>query len=313
MSPADTDTKKEAVVIGIPFSGGQGKAGCDDAPQMLEEQGLGNELQKLGWKVESKHLSFDEPGEDPTTNNMHRPKFVSQATQSIYNTVSEVSKSGKFPLNVGGDHSIAIGTIAGVLSAHPDACVLWIDAHADVNTPAASHSGNLHGCPVSFLLGIDGQDKTDNDLFSWVPRGILDFKRIAYVGLRDIDDFEKELIKSKGITAYTMHDIDRYGIAKVMEMALERVNPGLERPVHLSFDVDALDPFFAPSTGTPVRGGLTWREGCFICEAAAETGKLVGMDLVECNPHLGETPGHVNVTIQSGIALVKSALGQQLL
>lgn len=304
---------REVTLISAPFSGGQGKAGCDEAPKMLEEFGLSGELEKLGWKTQWDHLEFEVVTEDPVVNNMKRPKYVAQSCQKVYDAVFRASRAGKFPLTVGGDHSIAIGTVAGVLSAQPESCVLWVDAHADLNTPAATLSGNLHGCPVSFLLGIDEQDKGNNDMFSWVPRGILDPKRIAYIGLRDVDDFEKQTIRELGITAYSMHDIDRHGIAKVMSMALESVNPGLNRPIHLSFDVDALDPFFAPSTGTPVRGGLTWREGCFICEAVSETGKLVGMDLVECNPHLGEGEANVTTTLQSGIALVKSALGHSLL
>lgn len=309
----NTGISREVTLISAPFSGGQGKAGCDEAPKMLEEFGLSEELEKLGWKTQWDHLEFEEVSEDPVVNNMKRPRYVAQSCKTVYDAVNKASSAGQLPLTVGGDHSIAIGTVAGVLSAHSDACVLWIDAHADLNTPAATLSGNLHGCPVSFLFGIDEQDKSDNDMFSWVPRRILDPKQIAYIGLRDVDEFEKKTIKRLGIAAYSMHDIDRHGIATVMSMALEKVNPGLKRPIHLSFDVDALDPFFAPSTGTPVRGGLTWREGCFICEAVSETGKLVGMDLVECNPHLGGAEVNVTTTLQSGIALVKSALGHSLL
>ena len=312
-APAPIETKKDVVIIGAPFSGGQGKPGCDAAPKMLEESGLGDEVKKLGWTVEWNRLNFPEPENDPIVNNMKRPRFVSSATEKIYRAVASVAEDNKFPLTIGGDHSIAIGTLSGVVKAHPDACVIWIDAHADINSPRGSLSGNLHGCPVSFVLGQDEQNLSKEDLFSWVPRGCLDPKRIAYVGLRDADDFEKDVIKKYQIPAFSMHDVDRHGIAKVMDMAIQAVSPNLSRPIHLSFDVDALDPFFAPSTGTPVRGGLTWREGCYICEAIAETGKLIGMDLVECNPYLGENEGHVNTTLQSGIALVKSALGQSLL
>lgn len=305
---------KPLTILGASFSGGQGRQGVDDAPPLIEKAGLADECKKLGWSPEWNHLTFSEPKDDTVVNNMKRPRYVSSAAKKIYESVSQTLKDGRFPLTIGGDHSIAIGTVAGVLSAHPDAVVLWIDAHADINTPEATLSGNLHGCPLSFITGIDNQDKTDNDLFSWVPRGKLDWSRLAYIGLRDVDEFEKQLIREKGIAAYSMHDIDRHGIAKVMDMALERVNPGLKRPIHLSFDVDATDPMFcAPSTGTPVRGGLTWREACYVCEAVAETDKLVAMDLVEINPHIGEHDNHVAETVLCGIALVKSALGQLLL
>jgi arginase len=149
-------------------------------------------------------------------------------------------------------------------------------------------------------------------MFGWVPK-CLTPDRIAYIGLRDVDSFEKKYIRENNVAAFSMHHVDKYGIAKVLEMALERINPDGTRPIHLSFDVDALDPVFAPATGTPVRGGLTWREGCYLCEALAETGKLVAMDLVEVNPHLGETEAQKRETVSSGISLVKCALGDTLL
>lgn len=304
--------KKHLTIINAPFSGGQGKPGVDTAPLLLEEYGLVDEIHKLGWVTSRRYLEFEDTGSSDVQGKMKRPRFVSRAAHDVYESVSSALDDGTV-LTVGGDHSIAIGTVAGVLRKYPDACVLWIDAHADINSPAATTSGNLHGCPLSFLTGIDGLPTNEGEVFSWVPRGCLDFSRLAYVGLRDADEFEKQVIRDHKIAAYSMHDIDKYGVAEVMRRALEQVNPGNKRPILLSFDVDALDPFFAPSTGTPVRGGLTWREGCYICEAVAETGRLVAMDLVECNPSIGDDHPHVRETLQSGIALVKSALGQTLL
>lgn len=304
---------KELFIIGAPFAGGQGKHGVDEAPKLLLEEGLETEIQKLGWKTSVSHLEFEVVENDTPISNMKKPRYVSKAAEKVYDSVKAAAKKG-FVLTVGGDHSIGAGTVSGVLAAHPDAVVLWIDAHADINTPAATESGNIHGCPVSFPTGIDElPEDVEDGVFKWLPRKSLDFSRLAYIGLRDVDDFEKSVIRKYNIAAYSMHDVDKYGIARVVEMALRRVNPGNARPIHLSFDVDALDPFFAPSTGTPVRGGLTWREGCYICEAVAETGNLVAMDLVECNPHLGDHDEHIKSTLQSGIALVKSALGQTLL
>jgi arginase len=300
-------------IISAPFSGGQGRAGVDDGPQHLLNMGLLKHVSDLGWKAQfNGHLTFPVPTSDPNIGNMKRPRYVSESTQKVHAAVSKAAKNGHFPLTVGGDHSIAIGTVSGVLSAHPDAIVFWIDAHADLNTPAATASGNLHGCPVSFLLGIDEPPQPDEDVFGWVPH-CLDTSRLVYIGLRDVDPFEKRFIKENNILAYSMHHVDKYGIAKVVEMALDKVNPDRNKPIHLSFDVDAIDPIYAPSTGTPVRGGLTWREACYLCEALAETGTLVGMDLVECNPHLGADEEQVRDTIAAGISLVKCALGDTLL
>lgn len=175
-----------------------------------------------------------------------------------------------------------MGTISGVLDAHPEACVVWVDAHADINTPQTSTSGNIHGMPLSFLLGIAGEipkAESGPQPFSWI-KPVLRPDRLVYIGLRDVDDGEKKILREHNIRAFSMHEVDKYGIGRVVELALAHVNPDGNRPIHLSFDVDALDPSVAPSTGTPVRGGLTFREGHYICEAIAETGLLVGLDIM---------------------------------
>jgi arginase len=305
------DQNKVAEIISAPFSGGQGRGGVDDGPAALRGAGIKEQVEALGWDIHTNdNLEFVAPMSDPDVGNMKRPRYVSESTKKVYDAVKTAATSGRFPLTIGGDHSIAIGTVAGVQAAHPEACLIWIDAHADLNTPSSTESGNLHGCPVSFLLGI--ADQKESDMFGWVPK-CLTPDRIAYIGLRDVDSFEKKYIRENNVAAFSMHHVDKYGIAKVLEMALERINPDGTRPIHLSFDVDALDPVFAPATGTPVRGGLTWREGCYLCEALAETGKLVAMDLVEVNPHLGETEAQKRETVSSGISLVKCALGDTLL
>lgn len=203
--------------------------------------------------------------------------------------------------------------------AHPTACVIWIDAHADINTPSTTDSGNIHGMPVAFLLGIAGSVPE----FNWV-KPVLKANKLVYIGLRDVDAGEKRILKENGIKAFSMHEVDRYGIGKVVEMALDAVNPNRDLPIHLSFDVDALDPSVAPSTGTPVRGGLTFREGHYICEAIHETGLLVAFDLMvqsylpcdhhyliglqEVNPSLADEES-VKQTVAVGCSLVRSALG----
>jgi arginase len=200
-----------------------------------------------------------------------------------------------------------MGTIAGTCAVYNDLCVIWVDAHADINTPETTTSGNLHGCPVAFLLGIVGQVPN----YEWL-KPCLKPDRIVYIGLRDVDQGEKEILKKFGIKAFSMYHVDKYGIGKVVEMALDHVNPNRDRPIHLSFDVDALDPSVAPATGTPVRGGLSFREGHYICEAINETGCLVAMDLVEVNPLLGDS-NSLTQTVQVGCGLIRCALGETLL
>lgn len=212
-------------------------------------------------------------------------------------------------MTLGGDHSLAMGTIAGTKRKYPNAGVVWVDAHADINTPLTTESGNLHGCPVSFLLGLDG---CDVEPFNKWLKPCLKPEDIVYIGLRDIDDAEKKILKENNIKTFTMHHVDKHGIGKVMELALQYINPSRDRPLHLSFDVDALDPTVAPSTGTPVRGGLTFREGHYITEVVAETGCLVALDIMEVNPSLLD-PRSVEMTVAAGCSLTRASLGETLL
>jgi len=232
---------------------------------------------------------------------------VYTVTQVVSETVATHARNGQFVLTIGGDHSIAMGTISGTTAIYPDLCVVWVDAHADINTPDTTQSGNLHGCPLSFLLGLAG----DVESYDWL-KPCLDFKNLVYIGLRDVDEGEKRILKQHNIKAFSMYEVDKYGIGKVVDMALDHVNPNRDRPIHLSFDVDALDPSVAPSTGTPVRGGLTFREGHYICEALAETGLLVALDLMEVNPMLGDEQSLME-TVTVGCSIVRCCAGETLL
>lgn len=251
--------------------------------------------------------------DDPDFRGMKQPKFVSAVTQEVSNQVYNHAKDGKLVLTLGGDHSIAIGTISGTAKAirerlGREIAVIWVDAHADINTPETSDSGNIHGMPVAFLTGL-AEEKRE-DIFGWIKdEHKLSLKKLVYIGLRDIDRGEKKILKEHGIKAFSMHDIDRHGIGKIMDMALGWI--GSDTPIHLSFDVDALDPMWAPSTGTPVRGGLTLREGDFIAECVAETGSLIALDLVEVNPSLDEEGA--GDTVRAGCSIVRCALGDTLL
>ncbi|KAG9318640.1 hypothetical protein JVU11DRAFT_733 [Chiua virens] len=299
---------KTIAIVGCPFSGGQTKLGVDKGPIHLVEAGLIEQLQDIGWKVEfDGHHQFEDiqPASQPQIGNLKNPKLVSHVCESVANVVGGHTKNGQLPVTLGGDHSLAMGTISGTLESYPDACVIWVDAHADINTSETTGSGNIHGMPVSFLLGI-GQKIPE---FSWVCP-MLKPERIVYIGLRDLDAGEKRILRENKIKAFSMHEVDKYGIGKVMEMALDHVNPNRDLPIHLSFDVDALDPSVAPSTGTPVRGGLTFREGHYICEAIHETGLLVALDLMEVNPSLAD-PESVRQTVAVGCSLVRAALGRR--
>ncbi|PMD32248.1 arginase [Hyaloscypha variabilis F] len=312
----------ELGVVAVGFSGGQCKPGVDAAPSALIANGLLTQLrQDLGYNLfhdDTVHSYKDLlPTSDPDYRGMKNPLAVSAVTKKLCDQVYEHAKEGRCVLTLGGDHSIAIGTIAGTARAirerlDRELAVIWVDAHTDINTPETSESGNVHGMPVAFLSGLAKEDR--EDVFGWLKKeNLISLKKLVYIGLRDVDRGEKLILREHGIKAFSMHDIDRHGIGRVMEMALGHI--GNDTPIHLSFDVDALDPMWAPSTGTPVRGGLTLREGDFIAECVHETGCLVAMDLVEVNPTL--EPGIDDIgaqqTVRSGCSLVRCALGESLL
>lgn len=284
----------------------------------LIESGLINDLRdelKYDVKYDDTVHAYTEllPADDPDHRNMKNPRAVSAVTQKLSSQVYEHAREGRFVLTLGGDHSIAIGTVSGTAKAirerlGRDMAVIWVDAHADINTPETSDSGNIHGMPVAFLTGL-ATDETDQP-FGWIADDQkISTAKLVYIGLRDVDRGEKKILRDHNIKAFSMHDIDRHGIGKVMDMALGWI--GRDTPIHLSFDVDALDPMWAPSTGTPVRGGLTLREGDFIAESVHETGNLVALDLVEVNPSL-EKEG-VSETVRAGVSIVRCALGDTLL
>jgi len=309
----------ELGVVAVGFSGGQCKPGVDAAPAALIDAGLLDQLRDdLGYVIHHDNIvhAYTEiiPAADPDYRGMKKPRAVSAVTEQLSHQIYEHARSGNFVLTLGGDHSIAVGTISGTAKAirerlgGREIAVIWVDAHADINTPETSSSGNIHGMPVAFLTGLAREER--KDVFGWLKEEhMISTKKLVYIGLRDVDRGEKRILRENGIRAFSMHDIDRHGIGRVMEMALGHI--GADTPIHLSFDVDALDPQWAPSTGTPVRGGLTLREGDYIAESVHETGSLVAMDLVEVNPSL-ETVG-ASETIRTGCSLVRSALGDTLL
>jgi len=322
VEPKFRPSKNELGIVAVGFAGGQGKPGTDAGPEALIQAGLVDQLKnELGYTISfsDKVNTYEDllPSDDPPVDNIKRPLACSNVTKRLSEQTYEHASQGKFTLTIGGDHSIAIGSISGIARAvrerlNKPLAVVWVDAHADINTFETSGSGNIHGMPVAFLTGL-----CKHEVFGWLtPEGLIPVDKLVYIGLRDVDLGEKKILRDNKIKAFSMHDIDRHGIGKVMDMVLEYI--GEDTPIHLSFDVDALDPTHAPSTGTPVRGGLTLREGDFICEAVHETGSLVGMDLVEVNPAILAGEGNaetwqVQETVRAGCSLVRCALGESLL
>ncbi|RDA89084.1 hypothetical protein CP532_2232, partial [Ophiocordyceps camponoti-leonardi (nom. inval.)] len=314
------DKPGELGVVAVGFSGGQQKAGVDAGPAALIQSGLIQQIRdELGYQIhgdsevnEYRHLVQES---DPDYRGMKNPKTVSAVNKELASQVYQQASEGRLVLTLGGDHSIAIGSLAGCARATrerlgSDIAVIWVDAHADINTPESSDSGNIHGMPVAFATGLARDDK--DEYFGWIKDDMrVSVRKLVYIGLRDVDPGEKKILRDHGIKAFSMYDVDRHGISRVMEMALAHI--GTNTPIHLSFDVDALDPMWAPSTGTPVRGGLTLREGDFICESVHQTGQLVAIDLVEVNPSLAATEAGAQETIRAGCSLVRCALGETLL
>lgn len=327
--PAHHSPLHRCSIIGVPMTQGQPYVGVDDGPALLRASGLVDHLQRLSWQVhdlgdldlsgtttagpEAEALSTpdDETSFLQSGNvRVKNPTVVGAGTHLLAQTVYEqLQQTGTFPLILGGDHSIAIGSLAALLRHNPDTGIIWIDAHADINTPWISESGNLHGMPIGLLL--DPIQSSQIPGFGWLQDYCppLDPRQIAYVGLRDVDAAERRIILDHNIAAFTMHEIDRYGIGQVMEMVL---NVHLkDRPLHMSYDIDAVDPILAPATGTAVRGGLTFREAHYVAEAAAP--RLLSAEIVELNPTRAPNPEGADDTIELGLHIISSMMGKSII
>lgn len=295
---------------------GQPFIGTDAGPTLLRERGLGTMLTQLGWRVEDApdldfNLGeyFDDSVEEPF--NAKNCCLVGQGSRMLADLVEQKIKEGRFPLILGGDHSIGIGSLAGLLRVRPDTGILWVDAHADLNTPLTSESGNFHGMPIGLMMdhpdgGFDFSKLPGFEFLIDGPR--LSPKQLVYVGLRDVDPMERVWIKQLGIKTFTMTDVDYLGIGQVMDQALEYLK---SRPLHLSYDIDSVDPVLAPATGTKVRGGLTYREAHFVAEFLAQSGNLASADIVEINPNLSNKEG-ANETIELSLQLITSFMGKSI-
>uniref|UniRef100_A0A667Z1J6 Arginase n=1 Tax=Myripristis murdjan TaxID=586833 RepID=A0A667Z1J6_9TELE len=297
-------------VLGAPFSKGQKRRGVEHGPKVIRDAGLIERLSNLDYPVHDfGDLSFPRLEKDEPFMHVPFPRTVGTANKLLSGAVSSAVGAGHTLVMLGGDHSLAIGSVAGHAQQCPDLCLIWVDAHADVNTPLTSPSGNLHGQSVAFMLK-ELQDKMpDIPGFSWM-KPFLSSRDLVYIGLRDVDPGELCILKNLGIQYFSMRDIDRLGIQRVMEVTLDHLLARKQRPIHLSFDIDAFDPSLAPATGTPVNGGLTYREGIYIPEEIHNTGLLSAMDLVEVNPVLGASREAVEATAALAVDVIASSLGQ---
>jgi len=297
--------KRKIAIIGAALDLGQGRRGVDMGPSAMRAAGLEERLQSLGYDVHD-HGNVESPEPEATTLQDERARFLPEIRETcarIAGVVVDASEADEIPLVLGGDHSVALGTLGGLARSHGAGGVLWIDAHSDINTPETSPSGNVHGMTLAAALGLGGRGFEHP---AW-PLPAVEPQRVALLGARSLDEGERRLLREAGIRVFTMSEIDRIGIERAVRESLDRVAGG--GFVHVSLDMDVLDPSIAPGVGTPVRGGLTYREAHLACELVAESGLVGSLEVVEVNPILDRE----NTTALTAVELVASALGKTIL
>lgn len=297
---------KELRIIGAPSDLGQGRRGVDMGASAIRYAGLAERLRELGYVVKDLgNVNVPTPEMHQVVN--ERLKYLPEVTrvcETLSEQVSNVMREGYIPIVLGGDHSISIGSVAGVAAGGRSYGVIWFDAHGDMNTEETTPSGNIHGMPLAVNLG-----KGHPDLLAVGGKSPkVKPENVALVGIRSIDANEAQLIREAGIHAYTMADIDRMGMAAVMEEAIAVAGKGTEG-IHLSLDLDALDPMFAPGVGTPVNGGVTYREGHLAMEMLAASSRVTSVDIVEVNPILDAE----NRTGRLAVELAQSLFGKTVM
>ena len=297
-------------IIGVPLDLGAGRRGVDMGPSAVRVANLKARLSEIGFEV-------DDLGNVPVAQPEGHPegkpeaKYLPQITQTCTYLAELVQKqmtAGSFPLILGGDHSLAVGTVSGVsrhLRERGDKLgMIWIDAHTDMNTPASSPSGNVHGMPLACCIGLGPKELTDISGYS--PK--VAPENVALVGIRSVDDQERNNVQKSGVHAFTMRDIDERGMRWVIEESIKIAGAGTAG-FHVSLDMDAVDPREAPGVGTPVRGGITYREAHLAMEILSDSGRMTSMEVVEVNPVIDE----VNRTAVLAVELVMSAMGKRIL
>ena len=291
-------------IFGVPIDLGQDRRGVDMGPSAIRYARLQGALEELGYQVADLGNAVTPlPETVEKEGEIRHLAAVRDVCEDVAEQAEAMISGGLFPVFLGGDHSIAIGTVSGVAKNFERTGVIWLDAHADFNTPQTSPSGNIHGMPLSVLTGGGHPD-----LVAIGGEGAsVRTEDVVIVGLRSVDLEERRLLKEAGIRVYTMKEVDAYGIASVVRRALRALSH-LDR-VHVSLDLDVVDPDVAPGVGTPVRGGLTYREAHLVMELINEAGIATSLDVVEINPILDERNG----TAELAVELVASLMGRQII
>jgi len=297
-------------IIGVPMDLGASRRGTDMGPSALRIAGLGAAIRAMGYTVEQEediNVPAMETRGPEDSKARYKPQILSVCTE-LATRVKELMDDGVFPLVLGGDHSIAMGTVSGV-AAHfrergEDMGLIWFDAHGDMNIPGVSPSGNIHGMPLAHLLGRGDPDL--KNILGFSPK--LNPDKVVLIGIRDIDAGERRIIHESGIHVFTMRDIDEHGMASVARKAMEIVTNGTAG-FHVSFDVDGCDPLVIPGSGTLVPGGVRFREAHLLLEYCADSGHLTSMEVVELNPFMDQG----NISAERTLHLITSALGKSIL
>ncbi|BAU26059.1 arginase [Aneurinibacillus soli] len=293
-------------LIGVPMDLGADRRGVDMGPSAIRYAGIEARLEALGYVVHDEGDIIVQRPKQQATPGTHLKYLdeIARVNQELCEAVSFQMGKGRFPLVIGGDHSIAIGTIAGVLQHRPNTGVIWFDAHGDMNTADTSPSGNIHGMSLAVSLGYGHERLTE---IGGIDQKLMP-ENVVLIGARALDPGEKRFIQERGIKVFTMHEIDRLGMARVMEEALQIVTARTDG-VHLSLDLDGLDPHDCPGVGTPVIGGINYRESHLAMEILAEAGVLTSAEFVEVNPILDR----MNQTARVAVGLMGSVFGEKLL
>uniref|UniRef100_A0A8C4CEC2 Arginase n=1 Tax=Denticeps clupeoides TaxID=299321 RepID=A0A8C4CEC2_9TELE len=307
----ETDDFRHSVgIVGAPFNRGQPRDGVESGPDLIRAAGLLQKLTQQGCAVKDYgNVTCDDVPADEPFGCVKNPRTVGRANEQLSHTVATVKREGKTCVVLGGDHSLAIGSIHGHASVQGQLGVVWVDAHADINTPLTTPTGNIHGQPMSYLIHELHSKVPVVPNFSWI-KPCVSARDIVYIGLRDVDLGEHYILKHLGIKMFSITEVDRLGIAKVMEETCDHIFSQVQKPVHLSYDIDALDPTVCPATGTPVVGGLTYREGVYITEHICQTGLLSAVDMVEVNPKCGRTDHEVKSTVNAAVDLILGCFGR---
>lgn len=295
-------------IVGVPMDHGQNRRGVDMGPSAIRYAGVVDRIEELGHTVsdEGDIQIGQADGSVDTSTNLRNLKAITEATEALGDKVFEVAEAGNFPLVLGGDHSIAIGTLAGISERHENLGVIWYDAHADMNTSDTSPSGNIHGMPLAASFG-HGHEKLTN-IRGYSPK--VKPENIVIIGARSVDPGERQLIKERGIRVYSMHEIDKMGMNAVIEDSIRYLKEERKTDaVHLSLDLDGIDPMYTPGVGTPVPGGISYRESHLAMEMLFDAGIITSAEFVEVNPILDEK----NRTADVAVALIGSLFGEKLL